>query len=85
MLETGKTKEYTDNLPENENDNINNNLFLFDKKMKRKNKVLLPLNTDRDGCCLAIKTSYSRMCYANFLGHQHDGYVATAICEYESE
>ena len=48
-------------------------------------KVKVPLNTDADGCCMTIKTSYSRMTYANFLGHQHDGYVATAICEYESE
>lgn len=54
------------------------------KKMKKKKRIV-PLNTDANGCCMTLKTSYCRMTYANFLGHQHDGYVATAICEYDEE
>ena len=58
-------------------------LLILKPKKTMGNIVLCPLNTDKDGCCMTIKTSYSRMTYANFLAHQHDGYVATAICEYE--
>lgn len=48
-----------------------------------KRKVILPWNATSDGCCMTIKTSYGRMTYANFLGHQKDGYVATGVLEYE--
>lgn len=44
-------------------------------------KKIIPLNTDRGGCCPTLKTNYYKMSPANFFGHSKDGFKSICIME----
>ena len=48
----------------------------------------LGLNTDEDGCCRCLKAGYYKMGWTNFtrrLEGKSDGFIATAIIEYDGD
>ena len=44
-------------------------------------KIVIPHNTDKDGCANTLRANYFKMGGANFIGHTNDGFRATCIIE----
>lgn len=55
-------------------------LFMMNNKITPlTHREIMPINTDKDGCCRCIKAQYANCICANFA--RDDGMTATAIME----